>query len=442
MNKKRISIFLSTVFILGLFAGHLVSRGHAQTLLQNSITLEEIGRSNVCSANEPGQDWLSSYGAFNTFLPMLRNGSGFLEAFYGDPSAPTPWNSSAWDITVHSRDVTKFYTYNPMDAMHGPGCDPPPATHPISTYDAAVYNCKNHVMTAINDAGYGVIYLTPDQMVDFSGQEAIVRFNVSTFRTSYRDWIDVRITPYEDNLQLPLESWLPDLSGEPRRSVHVSLFGPENSFGASVVRNFNTQTLDSLFWIGYESFLEPSSTRRDLFELRISKNHLKFGMPEYEVWWVDTELDPPLDWSQGVLQLGHHSYNPTKDCDQTVPCTPNTWHWDNVFISPSARFTIIHANQRYVDATLSSNLVTFDSAAPANAHLRFAGIGSDLEISFNNGLSWEPAQLQATSEAFDSGGFASYWTPVPEGVSSVRFRGSSGWASIWHVRDLTIWAQK
>ena len=39
-------------------------------------------------------------------------------------------------------------------------------------------------MTSINASGYGVIYLTPDQMVDFSAGEAVVRFDMSTFRTS------------------------------------------------------------------------------------------------------------------------------------------------------------------------------------------------------------------------------------------------------------------
>lgn len=443
MNKKYISIFLSFFFMIGLFAGYLVSIGYAKSIPQNAMTLEEIGSTNVCSANVPTQDLLPTSGfPFNTYLPLIRNGSGFIETFNGDPSAPTPWSSSDWDITVHSRDVQKFYTYNPMDAMHGSACDPPPATHTISTYDAAVFNCKNHVMTAINDGGYGVIYLTPDHLVDFSGQEAVIRFNVSTFRTSFRDWIDIRITPYEDNLQLPLESWLPDLSGEPRRSVHVSLFGPDNSFGASVVRNFNTQELDSTWWLTYDSFLEPSSMRRDLFELRISKNHLTFGMPDYDQWWVDTEINPPLDWNQGVVQFGHHSYNPTKDCEPNVPCTPNTWHWDNVNIFPEKSFTILHANKRYVDATSSSNLVTFSNTAPPNAHLRFAGIGSNLEVSFDNGATWQTALRQATSEGFDSGTFQSYWMPIPEGVSSVRFRGSSGWASIWHVRDMTIWALK
>jgi len=101
---------------------------------------------------------------------------------------------------------------------------------------------------------------------------------------------------------------------------------------------------------------------------------------------------------------------------------------------------MIHTNQRYVDATLPSNKVTFDSAAPENAYLRFSAIGTNIQVSFDNGQTWQPALLQASGEAFDSGTFQSYWMPIPAGVSSVRFKGGNGWASPWHARYLSIWA--
>ncbi|MCB9134507.1 MAG: hypothetical protein H6636_03715 [Anaerolineales bacterium] len=441
ISRKFLPIIFSILFLFGLLGGYLVSNSYAQISPSQGVSLQEVAPTDVCSADVSQNTLFPLDGfPFTTFLPFVRYGAGFIETFDGNPDAPTPWNSEAWDITVHSRDVSKFYTYNEMDAMHGTGCEPPMATHLISTYDDAVFNCKNHVMTAINDGGYGVIYMTPNHLVDFSGQEAVVRFNVSTLRTSFRDWFDIRLTPFEDNLQLALENWLPDLSGEPRRGVHVTLFGPISSFNGTVIRNFAVEELDSLSWISYDTFLEPSATRRDLFELRISKNHLQFGMPDYNFWWIDTEINPPLDWNQAVLQLGHHSYNPLKDCPAT--CTPDTWHWDNVSIYPEKSFTLIHATQRYVDQTSSSNKVTFESAAPANAYLRFTGIGTNLEVSFNNGVTWQSAQLQVVNQSFDSGTFQSYWMPIPVGTSSVRFRGSNGWASYWHVRDMSIWAKK
>ena len=66
-------------------------------------------------------------------------------------------------------------------------------------------------------------------MVDFSGGEAVVRFDLSTLRTSPRDWVDIWLTPYEDHLQLPLDNWLPDLTGEPSRSVHLRMDLPTTS---------------------------------------------------------------------------------------------------------------------------------------------------------------------------------------------------------------------
>lgn len=429
-------------FILGfifLVTYQKLPVGKAQTLRAETLSLENAAKVDVCSAEVYVTSFDFSGFSHYTFLPIVRNGRGFFETFDGDPTQPTPWNSSNWDISVHSRDVTKFYTYNQMNAAHGTACDPPPATHSILAYNEAVYNCRNHVMTAINDEGYGVIYLTPNHLVDFSEQEAVIRFDVSTLRTSYRDWIDLWLTPFDDNLQLPLEDWFPDLSGEPRESIHISLFGNDDIFKAFTIRNFNTQQLDSNWWTGYDSFLEPSATRRDTFELRISRNHIKFGMPAYNFWWVDTDISPPLDWDKAVFQLGHHSYNPTKDCPFQT-CYANSWHWDNVNIYPAQIFTMLHANQRFVDASLPSNQVTFDGVAPQNAYLRFSAIGTNIQVSFNNGQTWQLAQLQASSKAFDSGIFQSYWTPVPAGTSTVRFRGASGWASPWHVRDLSIWA--
>ena len=32
-----------------------------------------------------------------------------------------------------------------------------------------------------------------------------------------------------------------------------------------------------------------------------SRTHMRFGMPAYGVTWIDTDIDPPLTWSQGVI---------------------------------------------------------------------------------------------------------------------------------------------
>jgi hypothetical protein len=292
-------------------------------------------------------------------------------------------------------------------------------------------------MTAMKATGYGVIYLTPNQLVDFSTGEAVIRWDLSTLRTSYRDWVDLWITPYDQNLQLPLEDWLPDLNGPPQNAIHIRIGFNDNAFSADVYRNFQVAThLDANSWIGYDQFLTPDAARRDTFEVRLSRTHLKVGMPQYNFAWLDTPIDD-LGWDQGVVQFGHHSYNPTKDC--TGPCSPNTWHWDNVTLAPARPFTIIRAAQR--TATRAAPTVTLAQPAPANAHLRFTGIGSSLQVSFDGGTSWQPAQVQLQNSAlFNDGHFLSYWTPIPPGTTQVQFRGQPWWGADWHVRSISVWA--
>jgi hypothetical protein len=370
-------------------------------------------------------------------VPVPAAATAFLETFDGDPASPLAWHPDNWDVTLHSRDRETWAALEPMHAGHGPHCEAPPASHELTRYEQSVFICRNHLMTAINAAGYGVIYLTPNHLVDFSQGEAVVRFDVSTARSSPRDWIDLWITPYEDNLQLALDSWLPDMNGEPRRSVHVVMdFSEISKFKGEIIRDFEVFPLAGTpqSWLGYESFLTPSATRRDTFELRISNSHIKFGMPDYDFWWLDTAIEP-LGWTQGVLQLGHHSYNPRKDCPT---CAPNTWHWDNVSIEPAVPFTLLRADRRYVDQGTAAS-VTFAAPAPANAHLRFAGIGSNVEVTFDNGATWQPAQIQVLRRSADEH-FKSYWMPVPAGTTAVTFRGAPWWGAGWHVRDISIWA--
>lgn len=378
------------------------------------------------------------------FLPLIFNqalgdSSAFLETFSGTPSNPQPWQPSHWDVTVHSRNWNYTDTLTPMHADHGTACDAPPANHLVNTFEASVFLCRDHMMTGILDGGYGVIYLTPDAMVDFSSGTAVIRFDVSTQRNSGRDWIDVWVTPYEDNLQLPLDSWLPDLNGPPRRAIHIRMdfVRTNTTYRADVISDFDPDSVGQVGWQGYETFLTPSATRRDTFELRISQDHIEFGMPEYDFWWIDHDI-PNLDWSQGVVQFGHHSYDPEKDCGYNGTCGPSTWHWDNVLISPAVDFTIIRANQRYVNAGTGPS-VSLAVPAPAGAHLRFAGIGHSLEVSFDGGGSWEPAQVQDQLHHFEDH-FQSYWMPIPAGVSQVRFRGQGWYGGGWQVRDISVWA--
>jgi hypothetical protein len=172
--------------------------------------------------------------------PTGGNGTTFVETFDGSPATPQPWRPANWHVTVHSRDGSTWANLESMHAGHGSNCAGPPAGHITSAYEDAVFICRDHMMTAINASGYGAIYLTPNQQVDFSTGEALISWDMSTLRTSERDWVDLWITPFPDNLELPLQEWLPDLNGPPRNAIHVfmSIQGDDTVWKAETIKDF------------------------------------------------------------------------------------------------------------------------------------------------------------------------------------------------------------
>ena len=371
--------------------------------------------------------------------------SGYLNTFDGAPTAPAPYPTvaplSAWDVTVHSRDSQTWQQLEAMTADHGTNCAGPPATHALTgAYADAVFQCSNHIMTALKAEGYGVIYLTPPVVADWADQPAVIQWDMSTARTSLRDWVDLWVTPFDTHLQLPLDDTWPDLTGPPREGVHLlmSNAGQQSIFRGGFTHNFVVDGPASNWWTGYESFLVPSAARRDTFQLTLSRTHMKFGMPAYNFYWVDADI-PDLGWDSGVVQFGHHSYNPQKDCDPSSPCLPNTWHWDNVSITPSDPFTITRAQQPYVsDQTAAA--VTFPAPATAGSHLRFVGVGDQYQASFDGGVTWQAVPLQP-QEFLKPDKAQNYWLAVPTGTQAVHLRAQGGWWGSWMARDISLWGQ-
>lgn len=330
-----------------------------------------------------------------------------------------------------------------MGLDHSPDCGPPPAQHHSTSYEAAVYRCTNHLMVGIHGDGYAAAYLTPNHMVDLSRGTAVISWRMSTFRASIdRSWVDVWISPYENHLQLPLPFSFPDLQGPPRHGLLIRMQATRNSFEVFRIDNFDMTRIGGGF-IGYESRFVPSKTIRDLFEIQLTAGSVQVSMPEHGLVFVNRSLTPPLTWTAGVIQWGIHDYNSDKStgssCVVPLPCTPSTWHFDNFSINPSIPFTIIPDNNRWYQAGV--NVATFTSPAPVNAYLRFAGIGSNLQVSFDGGATWQTAARQPGGDAHDPGHFASYFMPIPAGVSEVRFRGGRWYGGDWHVRDASIWAR-
>lgn len=377
--------------------------------------------------------------------------------------APAAWRPADFDVAIHSRDQSTWYNPEGFRAMHGTMCQPYQApepadtvragdggSHAVATYDEMNYRCRNHMMTALRSAGYGMIYVTPNAMVDFTAGEASVKFALSTLRTSGRDWVDLWVTPWDDNLKLPLDAGLPDMQGPPRRAIHLRMTAEltRSAFEAYLVSDFKETKLASATAAGYESILTPVSTRRDTFELKISRTHLSFGMKKLEspdgpaarITWIDTPI-PTLPVTRGVLQFGHHSFNPALAADPALPAgVGGTWHWDDFQIAPAAPFTIVTpaaGSLRYADAAHPT--VTFAKAAPDQAYLRFAAYGDGLQVS-TDGVKWAPAVRQAEG-ANTAGRFHSYWTPVRAGATAVQFRTGGRAAGTWFVSDVTVWSQ-
>jgi hypothetical protein len=357
---------------------------------------------------------------------------------FGMPASPTPWRPTTWDVTVHTRTLESD-SADPMDAQHGPDCSPPPATHPIPTAQDAVFVCHDHVMTAINGGGYGAIVLMPDHMVDFASP-ATITWTVSTLRTSTRDWIDLWVTPFDEQLQAPLESWPPDMQGPPKDAIHVRLDGSElgkTYWTALVYRDYAETDLPGTGAAPIEEVVGASATIRSTFELDLSPTHLRVGVPSKNVWYVDAPI--ALGWTRGVMQLGHHSYNPTK-CDFT--CTPDTWHWGGVTISRATPFTLIRGAEETVSE--SADTETFPSPAPANAYLRFLAISNEshLRPSFDGGKTWQAPRLALENPKHHADDhFASYLTPIPAGTKSVKMQGDEWYGGDWVAHDFSIIAQ-
>jgi hypothetical protein len=361
----------------------------------------------------------------------------FVGTFDGTPSSPLNFSSSAWDIQVHVREQAGNYGMDEINAQHGADCAGPPATHRVTTTDGAVFICNNHVMTAINAPSYGLIYLTPNRMLDCSSGSCVVEFEMSTERMSIRDWPDVWITPWADNMTAPFNTGEVDLQGVPRAGVHITLENNESVWVACTIANYS-ETCYNHGWDtpsiqqGIAGGTNQAATRQT-FRITMTNRNLR-------VERLASATAPALVFFNGqvssfpmtsdmVVQFGHHSYTPTKD----GAGQPATWHWDNLKLSPAVPFTMLHANKRFVYNTGES--VTFPSGAPSNSYLRFTAV---CRVSVNGG-SVLPRQGYLGHPEHAS----SYFVPIAAGTKTVTFSFSSdGWYNGPCIaKDITIWSK-
>ncbi|MFQ5812220.1 MAG: dockerin type I domain-containing protein [Anaerolineae bacterium] len=386
------------------------------------------------------------YGSACEPTPPPPPATSFLATFDGDPPAPqSMYNMPGWDTTVDVRGDDPLKAIE-MRAMHGPNCEAPGpgSVHPVEGFNDQIFRCRNHVMTAINGP-QGQIFLTPAAMIDFSQDEAVIRFDGSSLVTSNRDWRTIWIQPWDTNLANPQ-------SQGPKEAV----FWNTSNNTLRVYDNYSFVKQTGI--IGFQKALAklglaPSATRRDTYEIHISTTRFQVTLitANGSMMLTDVAIDPPLTWTRGIVQFGHQTYSPGKgttddDCAAfglTCP-GPNTWHWDNVSIDPPIPFTIIHGttnNGRYVDGGYNTPLrMDFAAPAPANSWLRFQPMkaninkGGTVDVSFD-GVNWEPARLQPKGKTNEKW---TVWHPIPEGTETVWVRGKVG---RFFAVDFSIWSR-
>lgn len=432
--------------------------------------------------------------------------NSFYESFSGSPSSPNRFDNDSpdaanWDIVANQSDsgatgADENAGFDAFEAHHGTDCAPPVSndtlsallvTHHVNSIRDAVFKCKDHVMTGLL-SGYAAAYLTPNQMVDFSGGEAVIKFDLSSLRTSGRDWVDLWITPMSENFVLPLERWNAPYNGEPKTALHIRADGNNDGshhFQGEIYRNFVQEGLNSgsgTIWGGVKTAFENSGAkktvtingqqntipvtmspkRRDTYELRLTRTHAKFCLVSVNVQMEDPTKTPvpteqcwinsdftDLGFDKAVVQFGHHAYNPQKDCTPTpltVPaidqgCRAVTWHWDEIKLSPSVPFTIIKPTPSSPKFITRDASITLNSPAPKNSFLRFAAVAGKVEVSFNNGQSWTeiPRRQQVRNNPEH---FSNYWGAIPEGITTVKFRGTNAadWLSRFVVQHPVVFS--
>src|SRR5690348_8299611 len=118
-------------------------RFRARTLAAAIVFLVALLATNGISARLPSPVLAQAPGESSAAA------AGWSQTFDGRPSHPTPWSPPDWDVQVHSRDTGTFKELQPMAAHHGGNCSAPPDTHMISSYEDAVFQCNDHVMTSM-----------------------------------------------------------------------------------------------------------------------------------------------------------------------------------------------------------------------------------------------------------------------------------------------------
>jgi hypothetical protein len=376
----------------------------------------------------------------------------------GDGPVPLPWRPGLindWDLIVHNRDnQSSLYLVN---AEHGADCSPFPAAHPVNQFQDSVYICRNHMMTALNGGGYSEIVMTPAQLLDFSAG-GTVQVSASTAKLNNRDWIDIWISPFQENLLLPSGGIPPDLQGPTKDALLVNI---DSSIPTTAhVQQFQNYVNTDFSGTGrdIERCVAPlggvSASRRDPLQLNLSRTHVRLDVMVLGIpcTLVDTNIND-LGFTLGVIQIGHHSYAPDEGTVCNLPgCSVNTgagagntWHWSDFSMFPAVPFTMLRGNVPLTGVQANTSpTVNFAGAAPANSFLRFSALArrGSIQVSANGGAFFaakEQLQNGDGKDGVSDGGHIGYWTPIPAGTTSVTFKAHDS-TQPWQISDVSIWS--
>jgi hypothetical protein len=382
-------------------------------------------------------------GVYAGFSDSLDNGA---------PSSPQPVIPPDLRVTFHIDDNTLLgQGFNAMNADHAADCSFPPGSHPIAARDFKdnLFACKNHLMTAVHAAGdYGLIAMQANQLADMSNGPATIDWDVSTLKTSGRDWWAISVAAQGEELQAPIHPGFGvDLVDAPRDAFGIHLDNATCSSnpncgptGATIFRAWQARGGSGGFLDGCGPNLEEnlpggveSAAIRTHFRLVLSPTHATLSLPDNPdpatgktgAMLCDGPVN--LNFTHGVVSWAHHSYDVEKDTG-----VPNTWHWSNFAITPSIPYTVINANERLLQDVSGGGTFTLPQPAPAGAFATWmmdAGDPATEQVSFDGGKTWQQATQQPGTAGQAGGDHARQLrVPIPQGATSFAVRGAGDYA--------------
>lgn len=367
----------------------------------------------------------------------------FLETFDGAPTTPTRYDNPRFEFIEGHMWTDK--TDGPLvvnTAQHGPDCAKPgtggTVRHSTSDYKDLIFQCRDHMMTHVN-GGAAFIYMTPNHSLDLSSGNATIKWDLDTVSLSTRDWVSVFVQNWDTQQQKVIDEPIPGQQGNPRNAIQIEQGGVGPGFdsgsGAWHIDYYNANSQFHGIDMGccgpsIYDVVAMSAETRITFQVDITnKRHVRLWLPQFNYTLVEGDLSETLNWSKAVVTFAHHSYSADKGanpftgaCCEVGDGEANTWHWDNLSLTPAIPFTIIKSDHR---TSNDGDTFNFATPAPANSLIRFHAFSGDgnVKVSLNDG----PLQnATRTSNFLFPEQSASFIINIPQGTTKARFVTTSG----------------